>query len=184
MFQILEYGMSDLYDASMLKAQDIVVLLKVAIAPPGWSFADLAEQLGMSASAVHRSLRRATDSGLYDSRRRQVKQRELKEFLAHGVRYVFPAVRHGEARGMPTAWGAEPLASELSSSGPSDPVWPDALGIARGIALIPLYPNVPGAAARDGALYRLLAVVDAIRVGGARERSLAVAWLDRLLDGE
>lgn len=176
--------MEDLYDSPMLKAQDIVVLLKVAVAPPRWSFAELAEQLGMSASAVHRSLRRAADSGLYDSRRRQIKPRELKEFLAHGVRYVFPAVRHGEARGVPTAWGAEPLASELSSSGRNDPVWPDAQGNARGIALDPLYPNVPRAAVRDGALYRLLAVVDAIRVGGARERNLAVAWLDRLLDGE
>jgi hypothetical protein len=165
----------------MLKAQDIVVLLKVAVADPGWSFAELAGELDMSASAVHRSLGRAADSGLYDSRRRRVKVKELKEFLVHGVRYVFPAASRGDARGVPTAWGVEPLMSEFSSSGRNDPVWPYAQGRARGIALDPLYPNVPGAAVKDDSLYRLLALVDALRIGGARERKLAAKWLDRLL---
>lgn len=165
----------------MLKAQDIVVLLKVAVAPGEWSFAKLGEQLGMSASAVHRSLDRAAAAGLYDAKRRKVKVPQLKEFLAHGARYVFPPVRQGEARGMPTAWGAEPLADEVSSSGRNAPVWPYARGEARGIALEPLHPSVPAAARRDLSLYRLLAVVDAIRIGGARERSLAVKWLAKLL---
>lgn len=165
----------------MLKAQDIVVLLKVAVADPGWSFAQLAEELDLSASAVHRSLGRAADSGLYDPRRRRVKAAELREFLVHGVRYAFPSVSRGEARGVPTAWGTEPLMREFSSSGRNDPVWPYAQGKARGIALDPLYPNVPGAAVKDDSLHQLLALVDAIRVGGARERSLAAKWLDRLL---
>src|ERR1700761_5251795 len=111
----------------MLKAQDILVLLKVAITPAGWSFAGLGTQLGMSASAVHRSLDRAASSGLYDARRRKVKIPELREFLEHGLRYTFPPVWRGEARGMPTAWGAEPLAGELLSSG-QPPVWPHARG--------------------------------------------------------
>ncbi len=165
----------------MLKAQDIVVLLKVAVARHGWTFAKLAGELGMSASAVHRSLDRAEASGLYDSGRRNVRIPALKEFLVHGVRYAFPPVNRGEARGMPTAWGAKPLAKELASSGRNAPVWPDARGKARGIALEPLHPSVPVAARRDESLYRLLAVVDAIRIGGARERSLAVKWLGKLL---
>jgi hypothetical protein len=165
----------------MLKAQDIVVLLKVAVAREGWSFARLGDQLGLSASAVHRSLDRAEASGLYDSGRRKVRLPELKEFLVHGVRYAFPPVSRGEARGMPTAWGGEPLADEIASSGRNAPVWPYARGKARGIALEPLYPSVPVAARRDESLYRLLAVVDAIRIGGARERSLAEKWLDKLL---
>ena len=36
-----------------------------------------------------------------------------------------------------------------------------------------LYASVPGAARRDRALYDLLALVDAIRIGRARERALA-----------
>jgi hypothetical protein len=171
------------YDQAMLKAQDIVVLLKVAVAQGGWSFAGLGAQLGMSASAVHRSLDRAESSGLYDGHRRKVKTSALKEFLAHGIRYSFPPVRRGEARGMATAWGAEPLSDELASSASSPPVWPYAHGKTRGIALEPLHPSAPEAAHKDSDLYRLLAVVDAIRIGGARERGLAVKWLGRLLKG-
>jgi hypothetical protein len=165
----------------MLKAQDIVVLLKVAIARHGWTFAQLADELGMSASAVHRSLDRAGAAGLYSSGRRRVRIRELKEFLIHGVRYAMPPLNRGEARGLPTAWGANPLAGEIASSGRNAPVWPDARGKARGIALEPLHPSVPGAARKDGSLYELLALVDAIRIGDARERSLAAKWLGRLL---
>jgi hypothetical protein len=63
---------ADRYRRGVLKAQDIVVLLKVAVSAAGWSFAQLGDQLGMSASAVHRSLGRAKASGLYDARRRKV----------------------------------------------------------------------------------------------------------------
>lgn len=165
----------------MLKAQDIVVLLKVAVAPEGWTFAVLADQLGMSTSAVHRSLERSEVSGLYDAGRRKVRVRELKEFLKHGVKYAFPPVRGGEARGMPTAWAAGPLVGEIASSDRAAPVWPDARGLARGIALSPLHPSAPAAARQDPVLYGLLTLVDAIRIGGARERSLAGKWLDKLL---
>jgi hypothetical protein len=41
-----------------------------------------------------------------------------------------------------------------------------------------LYPTVPQAALRSQPLYELLAVFDAIRSGSARERALAVKWLD------
>ena len=182
-FQILEYGTPRRYHRDMLKAQDVVVLLKIAVSPEGWTFAQLGDELGMSASAVHRSLDRANASGLYDARRRKVKVPELKEFLKHGVRYAFPPVWRGEGRGMPTAWGAEPLAGEIASSGRNPPAWPDARGKVRGIILDPLHPSVPQAARKDSSLYRLLAVVDAIRIGGARERGIAALQLDELLIG-
>jgi hypothetical protein len=43
----------------------------------------------------------------------------------------------------------------------------------QGAAVQPLDSSVPGAARRDPALYDLLALVDALRIGRARERSLA-----------
>ena len=46
-------------------------------------------------------------------------------------------------------------------------------GQVQGAAVQPLYSSVPGAARRDPALYDLLALVDALRIGRARERSLA-----------
>jgi len=46
----------------------------------------------------------------------------------------------------------------------------------------PLYSSVPGAAARDAELYALLAWVDALRIGRARERNLAAKELaERLI---
>ena len=43
----------------------------------------------------------------------------------------------------------------------------------QGASVQPLYGSVPGAARRDAALYDLLALVDALRIGRARELNLA-----------
>ena len=43
----------------------------------------------------------------------------------------------------------------------------------QGVAVEPLYSSVPGAAQRDPELYYLLALVDALRMGRARERAFA-----------
>jgi hypothetical protein len=166
----------------VLKSQDILVLLKLAAGAPSWTFDSLAHQLGLSASAVHRSLVRAEGAGLYDSRRREIKAAAVLEFLSHGLQYVFPATWHGEARGRPTAWGAPPLSEQLLSSG-SPPVWAEAKGKVRGIALKPLHPAVPDAAQQDSRLWELLALIDAIRIGNARERNVAVRQLKKRLNG-
>lgn len=168
----------------MLKSQDIVVLMKLVGEEPGWTFEKLAGEIDLSPSVVHRSLARAQDSGLYDARRKRVDGVALFDFLVHGARYVFPAARSGEARGIPTAWAAPPLVDRLSASGENIPVWPYALGKVRGIALEPLHPVVPGAALRDPKFAELLALFDAIRVGNARERGLAIEELGQRLGVE
>ncbi|HEV2791728.1 MAG TPA: hypothetical protein VGV69_10555 [Solirubrobacterales bacterium] len=164
----------------MVKSQDILVLLKLAGHPPSWTFDSIGHELCLSASTVHRSLQRAAEAGLYDPKRRETVANALLEFLAHGLKYVFPPVWGGEARGRPTAWGAPPLSDELLSSG-NPPVWADAGGEARGIHLEPLHPSVPDAARKDRVLWELLSLVDAIRIGNARERALAVKKLEERL---
>ncbi len=47
----------------------------------------------------------------------------------------------------------------------------------RGHSILPLYPSVPEAALKDEKLYELLALVDALRIGRAREKELAVVEL-------
>lgn len=166
----------------MLKPQDILVLLKLASrASKEWTFEGVADELDSTASGVHRSLSRAEAAGLYDFRHREVNRVGLLEFLVHGAKYVFPPEREGEVRGMPTAWAAPPLAGLLSASDRNVPVWPYAMGGVRGIALQPLHPIVPKAAERDPAFAELLTLVDAIRIGGARERALAAEELERRL---
>lgn len=185
-FQILESRTESRYRLGVLRPQDILVLLKLALwrREEAWTFDSIAHELGLSASAVHRSVDRAAEAGLYRRGKREVERHALQEFLLHGLRYVYPAKWGGEARGIPTAWAAPPIADELSSSGKNPPVWPDAHGQVRGIALEPLHPAVPGAARRDKSLAELLALVDALRVGGARERALAAKNLKaRLAEG-
>jgi hypothetical protein len=71
-------------------------------------------------------------------------------------------------------------------SDPALPVWPSFDGNVQGLAVEPLYRFVPQAARADARLYGMLALVDAIRLGRARERSFAERELTRLLstDGD
>jgi len=170
------------YGAVMeLKPQDLLVLLKV-IAHPGqrWTYAALGEALAMSASETHACVKRAVACGLAVAPERgewSPVRPALLEFLQHGVRYVWPAVAGPVKRGVPTSFGAEPLASKLNAAAGAAPVWAYPEGKAKGPSLSPLYRTAPQAALADPALHQLLALVDALRTGRARERALAAELL-------
>src|SRR5262249_5021786 len=105
----------------------------------------------------------------------------LEEFLVHGLKYAFPAERGALTRGVATSYGAPPLNAVLRAPDEPIPVWPCAEGKQRGISLSPLYKSAPIAALRDTSFHELLALVDALRDGRARERKLAEAELHRRL---
>lgn len=90
----------------------------------------------------------------------------------YGVRYAFPASPGPIVRGMPTAYAAPPLAEKISSD-ELPPVWPDPNELVRGYSVEPLYSSVPVAVKCDSRFYELAALVDALRIGRARERNLA-----------
>lgn len=164
----------------MLKGQDIVLLLDLVGEPQIGSTQQLADRLGLSVATTHRALHSLTDAGLYDRSRHRVPEAAAEEFLIHGVKYAFPARRGGETRGVPAAWAAPPLVTELADDS-LPPVWPHPTGDRRGIALEPLHPVVPELALRDEHLWERLALLDAIRAGDARIRRLAEkALVDRL----
>lgn len=166
------------------KPQDIVVALKLALAiAPRPSYADLAADLGMSASEVHAAVRRLGEARLLDPETQEVRREALRNFLVHGVPYAFPARSRELTRGLPTAWAAPAMAGKISGGEQIPPVWPDPDGQVQGAAVKPLYSSVPHAARRDPALYDLLALVDALRLGRARERAMAEEELgQRLID--
>jgi DNA-binding FadR family transcriptional regulator len=168
----------------MLKGEDVVLLLRLSASGPDWTVRTLAEETSIPRSVVHRALKRLAAAGLLDERRRRVNVSQSEEFLIHAVKYVFPAVLEGESRGIPTAWAAEPLVGHIASP-PSKlaPVWPDAKGKQRGLALRPLHDAVPDAARRDPKLGERLALVDALRLGDARIRGVAAELLiDRIAE--
>ena len=166
---------------TVLKPQDIVVLLKLASSPEKRTYATLAKELGMSSSEVHGAGQRAVAAGLLDPLSRQPVRQALLEFLVHGLRYVFPPKLGPLGRGMPTGRAALPLSRLMARDEEPPPVWPDPEGKVRGLTLQPLYPSVPKAARQDRSLYELLSLVDSLREGRARERKLAEAELTRRL---
>jgi hypothetical protein len=185
---------------SMLKAQDFLVALKlVALAGQRWTYAQLAHELGLSASEAHAAVKRGVQAGLLIpnflraiSKNEMVEgqvvpaspalvhQQNLAEFAVYGAKYAFAAERAGMTVGMPTSHSA-PAFAHVFAAGSDDFVWPFAEGIARGEAIAPLHPNVPYAAQKDAKLYEMLALFDALRVGRVRERGMAIKRLPALI---
>lgn len=171
----------------MLKAQDCVILLKMlahkSVVMPQRK---LASELKISLSEVNAGLKRLQASGLViqsDRKSFKVNRALSKEFLVHGLKYVFPVKLGEPTRGIPTAVAAPVFLDEISLGPESITVWPDAMGNSRGAALEPLYPTLPSALQEnpDQNFYDLLALVDAIRFGRSRERNLAVKMLNERL---
>lgn len=156
-----------------LKPQDIVLALKLADGSEPGGYVPLAKSLGMSPSEVHAGVRRLTAARLLMPGSKRVRRQPLRELLLHGLTYIFPAHLGPVVRGMPTAWAAPAFAGRVVGGEQLPPVWADPDGTTQGEAVEPLYRSVPEAARRDPALYDLLALVDAIRIGRARERAIA-----------
>lgn len=143
-----------------------------------------AKQGVQEAAAVYRVRRkprrvRADEVSIADNAVR-VHTRNLAEFAVHGAKYAFPAERLPVAVGVATSHSA-PAFAGVFAPGSDDWVWPHPNGTARGQGLEPLHPGVPFAAMQDAKLYEMLALFDALRVGRARERNMALKRLPVLI---
>ena len=148
----------------------------------------LAQATGISKSQVSLSLARCYEARLarldHLTQLPQVNRRALCELLVHGVKYIFPAKLGARARGIPTAWAAPVLQGKILAGDTLPPVWPDADSSVVGFALEPIYKSVPQAVKQDSRLYAMLALLDSIRIGGARERGFAGDLLTKMLEGK
>ena len=161
-----------------MRPQDIVVLLKIiAIKNNDWRNIDIAYSLKISQSEVSEVLNRCKIAKLINKEKRKVHQNALTEFLIYGLKYVFPAEPGAIARGIPTAHSASPIKEKIIA-GSESYVWPNANGNSRGQSIDPLYKTVPDAAMDDQAFYELIALVDTIRIGKAREVQIAIDELN------
>jgi hypothetical protein len=165
-----------------IKPQDVIILLKLVVLGNGhWRHVDLAEGLGLSQTEISFALDRCKTAGFIDSTKKKIIKSALLEFLVHGLKYTFPAKPGPVCRGVPTAHSAPPLSKVIVASDEDSYIWPWDDGKVRGQAIEPLYPNAPLAAKNDRKLYEFLALVDAVRVGRAREQILAVQELEARL---
>ena len=211
-----------------LKPQDFLVALKlVAWGAQRWTYARLAQELGLSVSEAHACVKRAVQAelllpnrelppplapaggsaapgvqesvGIYRVTRKRVRRvvvageagvadnavrphsHNLAEFTLHGAKYAFPGVRLPLSVGVPTSHSA-PAFAGVFAPGSADFVWPHPNGSVRGVGVEPLHPAVPFAAMQDAKLYEMLALFDALRVGKARERGMALERLQAIID--
>ena len=209
-----------------LKPQDFLVALKlVAWGDQRWTYARLAQELGISVSEAHACVKRGLQAGLllpnrehlpdavaageglavqeptgiYRVTRKRVRRsalpdsdvvadnavrphsHNLAEFTLHGAKYAFPAVKLPLVIGVPTSHSA-PAFAGVFAPGSTDFVWSHPNGSMRGVGVEPLHPSVPYAAMQDAKLYDMLALFDALRVGKARERGMALERLLALID--
>ena len=161
-----------------MRPQDIVILLKIASWKDQlWFGKDLAISLNISPSEVSESLNRSAFAGLLSSDKKKLMKQSLLEFLEHGFKYIFPQLPGPIVRGMPTAHSAPPLNRLIQSQELF--VWPDALSEYRGQAIEPLHPGVVKAAKADEEFYELISLIDSLRIGRAREQSLAIEELKK-----
>jgi DNA-binding Lrp family transcriptional regulator len=164
-----------------LQPLDVPVALAL-LEHPESTYPDLARRLHISLSTAHSAVKRLEWAGLVArfQGRLRVDRAGLEEFLVHGVRYAFPAQRERPKRGVPTAYAAPVLEQEIDAS--VEPVvWPSPRGSVIGAAITPLIPSAPVIASEWRELYDMLALVDALRIGTARDREAAEEQLKERL---
>lgn len=163
-----------------VRSQDVVVaagLLALGEAPGAQ--ATLARLIELPPSRVSESVRRLAENGLYARSLRRLRHARLLDFLTHGVPWMFPAEPGPVARGVPTSHSG-PVLDALIAAGQAY-VWPSDAGDVDGRCVEPIHPTaVPLALALPDA-YKLLSLVDAMRVGRVREKRLASDALREML---
>lgn len=165
-----------------MKPQDIAVLLYIAQYCEGtYRVLDLANALKISQSEVSEALNRCRIARLLDADEKLVYRNNLYEFIIYGLRYVFPAEPGTIVRGIATAHSGPPLNDRIVA-GSESYVWSYSDGNTQGIAIAPLYKTLPAIAEDHPEFYEILCLVDACRIGRAREVNLAREILkERLL---
>ncbi len=155
----------------------------VCLAGQKLPYAALAQSMHMSQFEAHACMARLSGARLLTevTAGPALVKAAFRPMVLNGAAYFFPAVRAEITMGFPTAYGVEPLKSKVLFADELPPVWPHLDGQVRGSGLLPLYPNLPLAAAKDPLLYELLALFDALRMGQAREREMARALMEERL---
>lgn len=165
----------------MLKPQDIVIALYIVVMKnESWRQVDVAVEIGISVSEVNAAIKRLIRARLISppakNEKPRVNMNALKEFLIHGLKYIFPGERGGITRGVPTSYAAPVFGNVIVYQDNDIPVWPDKDGSALGYEMLPLYHTV--SKVKNTELYDFLAIIDAIREGRAREKNIAYQLLE------
>ncbi len=159
-----------------MRPQDVAILLKIiSINDPDWHLVKLSNALHISISEISESLNRSRLAHLIDHKKKNVSRQSLMEFLEHGIRYVFPQEPGSMVRGIPTAHSHPAIKNNFVSE--MQYVWPSNKGKVMGQMIEPLYAKQVEAVGEDDVYYKLLSLVDLVRVGKVREINYAIKTL-------
>ena len=166
-----------------MRPQDVAILLKLmALKDTNWKLQPLSNELYISISEISESLNRSRMARLVDYQKKRPNRETILEFLEHGIKYVFPQEPGALVRGIPTAH-SHPYMQQFFQS-ELKYVWPDIQGEMLGQGIDPLYANQNKAAKQDPVFYKLLALVDVIRVGKVREVEVVINELQKFIGYE
>lgn len=180
----------------MLKPQDCLVLIKLLANPAVYySQRQLSDEICISLSEVNAGLKRLEEAGLVrkgHSSHLSISKEYIPnltaslEFLTVAIKYFFPVKLGTLTRGIPTAVAAPIFQNKIALGRDPVPVWPDAQGDKKGLGLDPIHPSVTKSLHKefDENFYEILVLVDAIRVGRARERNIAKELLSKKISGK
>jgi hypothetical protein len=168
----------------MLRSQDVLIACKLlCLGRAPWIFRRLASSLSLSLGEVHGAVQRCHEAGLLYARGGQfvVARKPLLDACTVTVPQIFYAERGALKVGVPTSVHAECLRGSFPQRDAIPIVWPCEEGAVRGESLLPIYSTVVKAVRHDDSLYRLLALVDVVRVGSRDERQIAGEMLRKMI---
>ncbi len=166
-----------------MRPQDIAILLKIiALNGQSWQLVSLSNALRISISEISESLNRSRIANLIDGNKKNIHRLNFLEFLEYGFKYVFPQQPGALVRGIPTAHSHPFMKNNFMSE--LNYVWPDQNGVVIGLMIEPLYPKLTEAIYNDPEYYKLLALIDVLRVGKVREIKYAMDELKKVIINE
>ena len=164
-----------------IKPQDVLVACQLAIlGNKTQTHAWLSETLHLSSSTVFASLKSlklaklVTASGAGP----KVVGQKLLEFLVYGVPTIYYPQKTEVVRGVATAVFSPHFRERFTTDKDLPVVWPYSKGKETGEGLVPLYPSIPIACSKSLDLYQLMATIEILRIGKAREKDAAISYLE------
>ena len=169
-----------------MKGQDVVLMLVLRLHPQDkWTLEELSRLLGQSTSQCFAARNRLRDAHLLSidpTKPWHVPGDNFAEYLIHGFKFDFPAKLGAPVRGMPTAYSSEFVSKQFrgDDSRMGGVVWPSPNGKVVGRSLSPVHSSQLNILANPGYdnLYRVLACMDLLRIGQAREKVWAAKEIE------
>jgi hypothetical protein len=165
----------------MLQPVDFAVVFSAALQRRrgGWSPSSVKEELRLPWSTLNLSLKRLNASNLV--RNGRVNRGGLAALLPV-LQYLIPAHpdRSKRVRGRATSISAPVFKGQILANEVF--VWASDDGTVEGHSIVPLHPRIPESVTADAEIYGLMACIDALRMGRAREVALASQRICELAD--